>query len=162
MKTFVVPAQITQAKWGVPASVTLAQWIFESSWGTSRLALAANNFFGIKAVAGEEYCEFTTTEDLACGDVQELARFAKYGCALDSFDAHARLLASTRRYAPAMLQLPNIVGFCHQLQMCGYSTSRDPVSHLLDYGFRLISEIRVRNLTQYDMIPPPAAAQEAA
>jgi len=34
---------------GVPASVTIAQAILESYWGSSRLAHDANNFFGIKA-----------------------------------------------------------------------------------------------------------------
>src|SRR4029077_1102180 len=34
---------------GVPASVTIAQAILESYWGSSRLAREANNYFGIKA-----------------------------------------------------------------------------------------------------------------
>lgn len=36
-------------KYGIPASVTLAQGILESSNGQSRLALNENNHFGIKA-----------------------------------------------------------------------------------------------------------------
>src|SRR4029450_3062974 len=34
---------------GVPASVTIAQAILESYWGSSRLAREQNNYFGIKA-----------------------------------------------------------------------------------------------------------------
>ena len=33
---------------GIPASITLAQGILESSWGNGSLALKANNHFGIK------------------------------------------------------------------------------------------------------------------
>ena len=37
-----------QIKYGIPASVILAQMAIESSWGTSDLARNDNNFFGIK------------------------------------------------------------------------------------------------------------------
>ena len=37
-----------QIKYGIPASVTLAQMGFESSFGTSRLARESSNFFGVK------------------------------------------------------------------------------------------------------------------
>ena len=36
------------AEYKIPASITLAQGIFESACGTSRLATHANNHFGIK------------------------------------------------------------------------------------------------------------------
>lgn len=37
-----------QIKYGIPASITLAQMGFESSFGTSRLARESSNFFGVK------------------------------------------------------------------------------------------------------------------
>ena len=40
-------AQETQAKYGVPASVTLAQYATESGYGKSWLARNANNYFGM-------------------------------------------------------------------------------------------------------------------
>ncbi len=54
LKMAVPGAQAAQKKWGVPASVTIAQAILESGWGASSLAKQANNFFGIKAVASAE------------------------------------------------------------------------------------------------------------
>jgi flagellum-specific peptidoglycan hydrolase FlgJ len=163
LKTMVAPAQATMRKYGVPASVTLAQCIFESGWGRDPLVAAGLNYFGIKAVAGEDYCEYKTEEDYVDGDKEILARFAKYLNIYESFDAHARLLATTSRYAPAMKLLPNITAFCFELQHCGYSTSRDPVSRGLNYGAKLLAEIRVRNLQQYDVQPDdPATAKEAA
>lgn len=41
-------AQESARRFGVPASVTLAQAILESRWGQSGLAREGNNFFGIK------------------------------------------------------------------------------------------------------------------
>ena len=37
-----------QIKYGIPASITLAQMGFESSFGTSKLARNDSNFFGVK------------------------------------------------------------------------------------------------------------------
>jgi hypothetical protein len=42
-------AVVSQDQTGVPASVTIAQAILETYWGSSRLAREANNYFGIKA-----------------------------------------------------------------------------------------------------------------
>lgn len=37
-----------QLKYGIPASITLAQAILESSYGTSKQAKECKNFFGVK------------------------------------------------------------------------------------------------------------------
>lgn len=42
-------AQKVQATYGIPASVTLAQYALESAYGTSSLARNNNNYFGMKA-----------------------------------------------------------------------------------------------------------------
>ena len=42
-------ARASQTRWGIPASVTLAQWIVESAWG-SAMPPDSNNPFGIKAL----------------------------------------------------------------------------------------------------------------
>jgi hypothetical protein len=49
-------AQATQDRWGVPASVTLAQWALESRYGAS-MPVGSNNPFGIKAVSGQPFVE---------------------------------------------------------------------------------------------------------
>lgn len=49
---YAVYAMEQMRKYGIPASVTLAQGILESSNGQSRLALNENNHFGIKATPG--------------------------------------------------------------------------------------------------------------
>lgn len=157
LKTMVCPAQMSASKWGVPASVTLAQCILESGWGQSRLARRANNYFGVKAIPGEDYCEFPTTEVLQGRTVREMAEFARYPSAIESFNAHARLLATRSQYARAMRHAGDPVAFASALKACGYST--DPT-----YGFLLIELMDEFNLQRYDIPPPadPAAAKEVA
>ena len=42
------PAIEANEKWGIPASVIIGMAILESGYGTTRIAINANNFFGIK------------------------------------------------------------------------------------------------------------------
>lgn len=158
LKSMVAPAQTSARVWGVPASVTLAQCILESAWGTSQLARQANNYFGIKAVQGQAYVELPTHEVVKGRTVAELAEFAKYGTVLDCFAAHAHLLAALPRYAPAMAHKGDPFAFAQLLQTCGYSTNPNYASGLRG----LITEYE---LTQYDVLPSPetpAAMKEAA
>ncbi len=40
-----------QIKYGIPASITLAQMAWESSYGTGKPALYSNNFFLVKKIS---------------------------------------------------------------------------------------------------------------
>ena len=159
LKSMVLPAQTTARAWRVPASVTLAQCICESAWGTSQLSRQANNYFGIKAVAGATaYVELPTHEVVAGKTVSEMAKFARFGTVVDCFAAHAHLLDTLPRYAPAMAHAGDPFAFARQLQLCGYSTNPD-------YAAELGQLIRHYNLQQYDVDPSPetpAAMKEAA
>lgn len=158
LKTMVAPAQMTQRKYGVPSSVTLAQCILESAWGTSQLARRCKNYFGIKALPGEAYVQFTTREVVTGRSVAELARFAKYPSAIESFEAHGKLLSSSRRYELAMEFAHSAAAFCAGLQVGGYSTEPE-------YAHELMALIDQHGLEQYDIKPEPddtAAVREAA
>jgi flagellum-specific peptidoglycan hydrolase FlgJ len=163
LRLAVPAAQASQRKYDVPASVTIAQAILESSnpagWGKSHLALEANNYFGIKAThsaAPDTYMEFQTHEYLHNHIETIEAKFAKYANPAASFDAHARLLATAPRYQPAMHVCHDPEAFCIQLQKCGYSTSPS-------YGVTLAKLINDYDLTQYDVPPEdPAQAAEVA
>lgn len=156
-------AQAAQRKWAVPASVTMAQAILESSnekgWGQSDLARECNNFFGIKAAhsaAPNTYKTFSTHEYVGGELVTVPAEFARYDSPAESFEAHARLLARARRYWPAMRVRTSPEAFAEELQLCGYSTNPN-------YGRSLATLIRLYDLTKYDVRPDgPAAVQEAA
>ena len=83
-------------RYGIPASVTLAQGILESSNGQSRLAVNENNHFGIKA----------TPEWIAEGgryglysDDKPNEKFCSYDSVGDSYEHHSRFLKENSRYA---------------------------------------------------------------
>lgn len=152
LRSVYAAAQASMRAFGVPASVTIAQAILESGWGTTGLALRANNFFGIKAFAHsdpDQYIEFPTAEYVNGQRVMVEADFAKYLSPQDSFVAHARLLACAARYAPAMAVRTDPESFARALQACGYSTSPT-------YASMLIALMQEFDLTQYDIAPPAA------
>lgn len=151
-------AQAAAAKYGVPASVTLAQAILESGWGQSRLTKLANNYFGIKAEhlnTPGTYVEFPTMEYEFGAKKTVTAGFEKYADAEACFAGHAELLSQATRYAPAMKAAKSPQAFALMLQKCGYSTSPN-------YAGMLIALIKEFDLTQYDAPLPPAAEKEAA
>jgi len=149
-------AQQSAARFGVPASVTLAQSILESRWGESGLAQppprGGNNFFGIKARQGEDYCEFSTFEDPdGAGPrpmVKVRARFRKYPSIAQSFAAHAQLLSKLKRYGPAMAVASDPLAFAIKLRECGYAT--DP-----NYPKKLAALIQQYGLERFDRKEKP-------
>jgi flagellum-specific peptidoglycan hydrolase FlgJ len=156
LRTVVSAAQASARTFGVPASVTLAQWIFESSWGISHLSLVADNCFGIKASQGPPpgacaYVECPTAEYENGKRIMVTARFRKYPSAIASFDDHAFLLAKSARYQRAMQCASDPTAFAKALQSCGYSTNPN-------YAAQLIQAIRDYNLTQYDIASATAPA----
>ena len=138
-------ARFSQEKYGVPASVTLAQAILESNWGKSLLAAKYNNFFGIKdsQLSNDGYAELPTTE-VENGNVRSIrARFEAFADPQRAFDCHARLLARLPRYKPAMADADDPFVFAARVQECGYST--DPA-----YAKKLVDVITANKLTRFD------------
>lgn len=93
---YAVYAMEQMRKYGIPASVTLAQGILESSNGQSRLALNENNHFGIKATPGwiaqgGKYGIYT--------DDKPNEKFCSYDSVGDSYEHHSKFLVENKRYA---------------------------------------------------------------
>jgi flagellum-specific peptidoglycan hydrolase FlgJ len=150
-------ARIACMETGIPASITIAQAIRESAWGTLRLAAEYGNYFGIQATDGahSRYIEFATDE-YAKGVKQVVeARYRWYKQPIDCFRAHAWLLAHCARYAPAMQRCMPPENFAFELQDCGYSTHPNYCNLLLG----LVSEFNLRN---YDVQPEPNEPARAA
>ncbi len=80
-------------KYGVPASITLAQGLLESAAGRSQLAVKANNHFGIK-VSGSWTGPYVLYDDDAANE-----KFRKYRCVAESLVDHSRFLCTNRRFA---------------------------------------------------------------
>ena len=130
-------------KTGILASLTIAQAILESAWGTSALAQAPNyNLFGIKGAYNGNYCEFNTSEYLNGKWVTVKAQFRKYPSWAESLADHSTLFNTYDRYA----NLRGCTDYklaCRYVREDGYAT--DP-----SYTSKLINIIESNNLTRFD------------
>lgn len=74
-------------------SVMMAQAIIESGWGESLLSVQANNFFGVKAIEGQNFVTMSTREETPEGESYYIeANFAKYDNLYDSIEQNALVL----------------------------------------------------------------------
>ena len=134
-------AMAQMRKYGIPASVTFAQGILESSNGQSRLARKENNHFGIKATAawiegGGKYGLYT--------DDKPDEKFCSYATVGDSYEHHSRFLKENKRYADCFkLAADDYKGWAQGLERAGYATAGK-------YAPALISIIESNNLQRYD------------
>lgn len=127
-----------QAKFGIPASITLAQGLLESGAGKSELAVKSNNHFGIKCHTG------WTGERTYHDDDAENECFRKYKNVSESYDDHSLFLTSRPRYADLFsLKATDYKGWAHGLKKAGYAT--DP-----NYANKLIKIIEDYGLHQLD------------
>lgn len=130
-------------KYGIPASVTLAQGILESASGQSELSRKGNNHFGIKASQswlndGGRY--------LVYSDDKPNEKFCRYASVTDSYEHHSLFLKGNKRYANLFELSPDdYVGWTRGLQEDGYATSKQ-------YASSLQSLIRTHGLDKYDRI----------
>lgn len=97
----IAAAQSAQAKWAVPASVTLAQYGVESSWGV-HMPAGSLNPFGIKATGSQPFVTSKTREVIKGKSIYTQDKFRKFSSMAAAFDAHAQLLATKSIYRPAM------------------------------------------------------------
>ncbi|HPE40266.1 MAG TPA: glucosaminidase domain-containing protein [Bacteroidales bacterium] len=124
----------------IPASIKMAQGIFESACGTSRLATVGNNHFGIK-------CHKEWVGDTIKVDDDELQEcFRKYTKVEDSYEDHSRFLTSRPRYSKLFsLDIMDYTSWAKGLKEAGYATNPK-------YAERIISLIERFQLAQLDTI----------
>ncbi|MCR4583120.1 MAG: glucosaminidase domain-containing protein [Prevotella sp.] len=124
-------------RWGVPASITLAQGIFESGAGRSELTQKGNNHFGIKCHGWEGRAIYH--DDDARGEC-----FRAYDTDYDSFEDHSRFLAKGQRYRSLFsLKKTDYKGWARGLKAAGYATNPR-------YADQLIELIQLYRLYEYD------------
>lgn len=128
-------------RYGIPASITLAQGVLESAAGNSRLATVANNHFGIK-------CHDWTGPTIAQDDDEQGECFRVYGSAIESYEDHSKFLRGRKRYSNLFqLAITDYRGWAHGLKQAGYATN--PV-----YANSLIDIIELYRLYEYDTMKP--------
>lgn len=131
---------------GVPASITLAQGIIESTYGTSELATRANNHFGIKCGkdwSGAKYYQKTQEQE---GNhlVSVPDCFRQYGNASESYADHSNFLLSRLHYKSLFQLSPtDYENWAKGLKDAGYATD-------MHYASKLISKIEKHNLARFD------------
>lgn len=134
---FKTTAQNNMRTHGIPASITLAQGILESGSGRGRLAVEANNHFGIK-------CHGWRGQKIYHDDDRRQECFRKYKDAANSFRDHSEFLTGRKRYADLFkLQPDDYKAWARGLRKAGYAT--DP-----KYPKKLIGLIERYQLYQYD------------
>ena len=117
---------------GIPASIILAQGLLESGAGRGRLAVEANNHFGIK-------CHDWTGDRIYHDDDERNECFRKYRHASESYEDHSLFLVNRSRYRNLFQLNPtDYVAWAHGLKAAGYAT--DPA-----YAQKLISLIERYN-----------------
>lgn len=135
-------AQEAESKYGIPASITLAQIVLESGGGKggglSKLAANYNNLFGQKAGKNEKGVTLQTTEYIQGKAVPSSAKFKVYDSVAESIEDHGKKWGVSR-----VGQQNSLEEYADALVKEGYAT--DP-----SYSSLLLSVIKDRNLTQYD------------
>src|ERR1700739_3687946 len=133
--------------YGIPASITLAQGLFESGSGNSELARVANNHFGIKCNAQWQGKSYFKDDD------QHNDCFRVYNNAEDSFRDHSEFLKRPRYANLFKLDKNDYVGWANGLKADGYATNPS-------YPQLLITIIQKYNLDQYDKPETPVQKEQ--
>lgn len=126
---------------GIPASITLAQAIIESGYGTSTLATEANNHFGIKCHSDWK------GESIRHDDDEKNECFRKYKSAVDSFRDHSDFLRFKSRYAFLFdeFEINDYKSWAYGLKKAGYATNPQ-------YAEILIKTIETYDLARFDEV----------
>ena len=123
--------------YGIPASITLAQGLYESGSGNSELARVANNHFGIKCNSG------WTGKSYFKDDDNHNDCFRVYETPEESYRDHSNFL-KRKNYAHLFeLDKNDYQGWAYGLKAAGYATNPK-------YPQLIIGIIQKYNLDQYD------------
>ncbi|MFC2441083.1 MAG: glucosaminidase domain-containing protein [Segatella maculosa] len=124
-------------RYNIPASITLAQGIFESGAGRSELSVKGNNHFGIKCHGWTGRSVYH--DDDACNEC-----FRAYDNVLQSYEDHSKFLRYNVRYNSLFtLQRTDYRGWAQGLKACGYATNPR-------YADKLIELIELYKLYELD------------
>jgi len=125
-------------KFGVPASISLAQGLIESRAGRSKLATSNNNHFGIKCFSHN--CRAGHCSNFTDDSHKDF--FRKFNNPWESWRAHSQMI-STGRYAKLKKYGHNYKNWAYGLKSVGYATDRT-------YAEKLIGVIERYNLNRFD------------
>lgn len=125
-------------RYGIPASITLAQGIIESADGRSTLANTANNHFGVKGAYNGNY--------VLADDDKPNEKFKKYDNVGQSYEDHSKVLMA-QRYQQYVKNLSptDYRGWAVGIKKGGYASANSYVS-------TVVNVIESANLQKYDQM----------
>lgn len=128
-------------RYGIPASITMAQGILESDAGNSALALSSNNHFGIKCK------KHWTGRKVYHDDDAKGECFRAYPSVEASYEDHAVFLDSSPRY-DSLFSYPSndYKSWARGLKAAGYATAPDYAERLVT----IIEKYKLYTLDQQD------------
>ena len=129
----------------IPASIIMAQAIFESNWGQSTLAIRSNNHFGVKANNWSGAVEYAKDDDYDQQGRLVASPFRKYATVEESYADHTNFLLTYDRYRPLFhYDRTNYSDWANGLSKCGYATDKA-------YARKLIQLIESYQLYKLDV-----------
>ena len=133
-------------RYGIPASVTLAQGIIESAEGKSMLSRTANNHFGVKGEFNGQY--------VRADDDKPNEKFKKYDNVGQSYEDHSKVLMGDRyqKYT-RNLSPDDYKGWAAAIKAGGYATAKN-------YVGTIVGVIEGANLQKYDQMVIEQAKRE--
>ncbi len=133
-------------RYGIPASITLAQGIIESAEGKSMLSRTANNHFGVKGEFNGQY--------VRADDDKPNEKFKKYDNVGQSYEDHSKVLMGERyqKYT-RNLSPDDYKGWAAGIKAGGYATAKNYVS-------TIVGVIEGANLQKYDQMVIEQARKE--
>lgn len=146
IKAIAPEAQAMQSQYHIKASITMAQAILESNWGTSKLAADYHNLFGIKGSGANS--KLMTTKEYTRGKwIVIKDRFKVYPSWSASIKDHTQLMLNGTQYKKEnyqkVIEADNYREAAQALQDANYAT--DP-----NYASKLINVIKTYHLDKYD------------
>lgn len=142
-------AQTLSKKYGILASIAIAQAAHESNWDNSKLSSKYNNYFGVKTqdeTAGKSVV-LETTEYVDGKPETQKARFAVYSDWKDSMKEHAETLVNGNTWNPNQFQdvldAKNYKEAAKALYKDSYATD-------VNYPKLIINLIETWNLQRFD------------
>ena len=138
IRRFAETARTESERFGIPASIKMAQGLLESSAGDSRLATKNNNHFGMKCFSKK--CSKGHCSNF--NDDHHKDFFRSYQSAWESWRAHSKLLQK-KHYKGLKQHGNDYRAWAHGLKAAGYAT--DP-----NYAPKLIKLIETYQLHRLD------------
>ncbi|EAX47559.1 Mannosyl-glycoprotein endo-beta-N-acetylglucosamidase [Thermosinus carboxydivorans Nor1] len=138
-------AQRVCRKYGLPASVCIAQGALESGWG--RYVIGEYNLFGRKAVAGDKSITVTTQEYINGEWVTINDEFKDYDSLDEAVEDWCVLMTEEPAYADALAVWQETHDVEQFVRTMGPVYATDP-----EYADKVLATIRANDLTQYDEV----------